>query len=222
MARYSNEQLMAAFKTLPKDVQEAILSVNTAEVIKQTAEKYRLMIDKAGELSDETGLVMMGFTHPNQFITNLSERLEIDKTIAKEIAEEINSKIFFPIRENLKKIHQIEEETLISEPEIKTGPYEPAPVQMSPTPIFSAPEMPIGADLTEPPKTAEEPIPPPTPPTETPPKPASPDTSQGGPSIFEEKTKEEIFRSAIEVSESASSADLPKRQEPDPYREPII
>ncbi len=208
MPGYSNEQLMTAFKMLPNDVREAILSVNTAEVIKQTADKYKLMIDKAGQLADETGLVMLGLTHPNQFIADLAERLEIDKKLAKEIAEEINSRIFFPVRENLKKIHQIAAGTLIPESEVGA-------------------EMPTGADLTEPPpfdKAQGKPF------DKAQGKPF--DEAQGklGTSIFEEKTKEEVFRSAIQVSEknvetaeSASSADRtippPEPKKPDPYRE---
>ena len=187
MANYTNEQIMEMYRKLPKDVQEAIISVDTSEIIKEIGEKHKLMIDKAGELADETGLVMLGITHPSQYISNLAERLEVNKELAKEIAEEINSKIFFPIRENLRKIHKAEAAPEGGEPRPESSGRETAP--------------PIGKPIPEVPKEiltkAEvEPPPPPAPPTEE------------KPTIFEAKTKEEVFRQPLTNI--------------DPYREPTI
>jgi len=118
---YNNDQILEAFKKLPEDVKEAMFSVDTAEIIQGIGTKHKLMIDKIGELADETGLVMLGFTHPSEYVSHLAERLRVEHGLAKEIAEEINSKIFFPIRENLKKIHGIEKESLLpSMPETAT------------------------------------------------------------------------------------------------------
>ncbi len=106
---YAKEQLLEMYRKLPKDIQDAIFSVDTAEIIREIGENNNLMIDKIGNLADETGLVMLGLTSPSQYIPHIVERLEISRETAKKIAEEVNSKIFFPIRENLKKIHGVEE-----------------------------------------------------------------------------------------------------------------
>jgi hypothetical protein len=145
MPNYTKEEIMTAYRNLPEDVKEAMFSVDTVEILREIGEKHKLMIDKVGELANETGLVMLGLTHPNQFINNLAERLEVEHDIAKEIAEEINSKVFFPIRENLKKIHglapTLEEvgppagEAGISTPPISTPLTPPAPaITPEPTP----------------------------------------------------------------------------------------
>jgi len=107
MPKYTPEQLLEFYKKLPKDLQEAILSVNTSSIIQAIGKKYNLPIDKTGELADETGLVMLGLTHPNNYISNLSQRLNTDKETAKKIADEINTQIFAKVREPLKKIHGV-------------------------------------------------------------------------------------------------------------------
>ena len=111
MTDYTNEQLLEMYHKLPKDVQEAILSVDTSEAIREIGEKHKLMIDKMGDLADETGLVMLGLTHPSQYVSHLIERLGINQETAQEITEEINNKIFFPIRESLRKIQEEREAT---------------------------------------------------------------------------------------------------------------
>lgn len=241
---YTQEQLLEAYRKLPKDIQDAIFSVDVAEAIRAVGEKHKLMIDKIGEMADETGLVMLGFTHPSQFISRLADRLEIDKTVAKEIAEEINSKVFFPIRENLKKIHGMKEEAAeevgpaapTEIPELKetaigpTAPETPFP----PTPTL---EEEIGAAAPAAPKEPselkpEEKIPPPVisampidltqaQKIET----AETTESLSGEShpIFEAKTKEEPLRSPIQISEKTGETPIKPQevQKIDPYREPI-
>jgi len=97
------------YQQLPEDVKKAIFNVDSAEIIKKIGEKYSLNIDKIGELGNETGMVMLGITHPRDFIFNLSQRLNVDQETAKKIADEINNQIFAKVRESLKKIHGVSE-----------------------------------------------------------------------------------------------------------------
>ena len=66
-------------------------------------------IEQIGDLANETGMVMLGVTHPNEFIANLADRLEVDKEKARAIAQEINEQIFKKVRESLRKIHNMRE-----------------------------------------------------------------------------------------------------------------
>jgi hypothetical protein len=106
MTKYTPEQLREIYLKLPEDLKDAIFSVDSAEIIQAISKKYNLAIDKTGELADETGLVMLGLSHPKDFISNLSRRLQADKETAEKIAGEINSQIFVKVRESLKKIHE--------------------------------------------------------------------------------------------------------------------
>ena len=102
-----NENIPINIENIPVDVQEAILSVAVGQTIKGIGNNYSLHVDKMGELLDETGLVMIGSTHPKNYIKNLERRLSVDYDTAKKIATDINEQVFRPIRESLKKIHNI-------------------------------------------------------------------------------------------------------------------
>ncbi len=240
---YTKEQLLEKYKKLPQDVQDAIFSVDTSEIVREIGEKHKLMIDKIGELADETGLVMLGLTHPNQFISNLTERLEIEHDIAKEIAEDINSKVFFPIRENLKKIHGLEippaEEVgppageagapAPTPPVSKPTETPPAPPPITPTPPVT-PMEPI-KEITEAPKTEPKITTPPVimsmPIDLTKAQKPQAEGETFPPAAFETKTREEIFPSLEKKIEKTEEKEKKGEAEPsvikkvDPYREPI-
>src|SRR3972149_1025041 len=77
------------YDNLPEDLKDSIFSVDTTSVVNEIGRKYGLAIDKIGDLANETGMVMLGVTHPNEFIGNLADRLEVDKEKARAIAKEI-------------------------------------------------------------------------------------------------------------------------------------
>lgn len=106
---YTQEQLQKRYEGLPEDLKRAIYSVETADAIQEISKKYGLMIDQMGELAAETGLLMLGFTSPKDYIKNISARAGADIDTAKKIAEEINTEIFSKVKEHLKKLHGIEE-----------------------------------------------------------------------------------------------------------------
>ncbi len=220
MAEYTNEQLIEMYHKLPKDVQEAIISVDTAEAIRAIGEKHKLMIDKIGELADETGLVMLGITQAGQYVPHLIERLEVSQEIAQEITEEINTKILFPIRDSLRKIQEEREATAEFPEPIK--PEIPVSEKPSPPPPASlAGEPPIMPSI---PETATLVSSLPSPLAETPPPapsfgglPIATPSTEGEPAIFQAKTKEEIFRQPLSVTENPPVSGEKKF---DPYKEP--
>src|SRR3989344_1341243 len=107
------QEIMKRYLDLPEDVQKALFSTKTSDAIFEVGKKHWLAIDKMGELSDETGLVMLGMTRPSEYIRNLEKRLGGEAIKAKEIAEDINQKVFSPIRESLKRIHGITAPTTV-------------------------------------------------------------------------------------------------------------
>jgi len=106
--QYSLEQLNKKFDLLPEDIQSAISSSDVDQKIQNIGRQHNLHIDKMGELSDETGLVMLGFTHPSNFIKNIKGRVGVDENMAREITKEINEQIFKPIKNSLMKVHETE------------------------------------------------------------------------------------------------------------------
>ena len=97
-------------KTLPEDLKQAFFSEEVTNTIIQTAKNYGLHVDQYSILGGEVYGIIFGLSHPKDFILNLTNRLGIEKEIAKKIAEDINLQIFQKIRLSLRKIHNITDE----------------------------------------------------------------------------------------------------------------
>ncbi|MEK7598861.1 MAG: hypothetical protein AAB474_00180 [Patescibacteria group bacterium] len=114
------EEFQKQLSGLPQDLRDAVFSEDVADKMMAIGKKYNLAIDKIGELNDETMNVIMGLTHPKNYIANLQKRLGLDAEIIKNLAAETNEQIFAPIKESLKKIHEIGgEKNFKSTPETK-------------------------------------------------------------------------------------------------------
>ena len=86
MQNYTEEQIGQMYDNLPEDLKEAIFSVDMSEIVEKIGREKQLNIEQIGDLANETGMVMLGVTHPNEFIANLADRLEVDKEKARVIA----------------------------------------------------------------------------------------------------------------------------------------
>lgn len=89
---------------LSPELKDVMFSGVTAEKMFDIGKRYGLLVDKVGEMAHETGLLMLGVTHPDEFIGNLAARLEVDTQKANVIADDINREIFSPVREHLRAV----------------------------------------------------------------------------------------------------------------------
>lgn len=139
MAELSQQDLNKKIKSLPKDLRDAFFSEEVSETILEIGKKFGLRIDKVGEFGDETSSVMIGLTPPKDYIKNLAARLEMDPIKIREIAEEVNKKVFQPVRESLKRLHGLAEEK--KEPPV-VSKVEPAVVsKVEPKPEIIKPSV---------------------------------------------------------------------------------
>ena len=119
---YSKEQIEKKYNALPKDVREAILANDTENIISDIGEKHNMRLDQIGELFEAVQFVMLGILSPKDFIRDLYDRLRIsDKQRVREIARDVNEKVFHLIRESLQQIHNVSRDEPI---EIKNKNYE--------------------------------------------------------------------------------------------------
>ena len=114
------------YKGLPFDVKKAIVSGETRQQVQAIADRHHLLYEQVADLETETALVMLGLRPPADFITNVKGALNLPEEKARAIAEHINTEIFRPVRESLKKIHNISE---------TPPPIPPIPVVPKPLPI---------------------------------------------------------------------------------------
>ena len=135
-----------SYKRLPFDLKKAIVSNETRQRLQAVVERHQLYSDQTDDLEMETALVMLGLRPPADFITNVKNALNVSEEKARAIAEDINTEIFRPVRESLKKIHGISEEPPT------TPPLTIPPLNLPPTPppIVPKPPPPL---LTPPPPT---------------------------------------------------------------------
>lgn len=92
---------MERFESLPDDLKSAVTSQEVDKQIQEIAKKHLLHIDQTGELADETGLVMLGLTKTDEYISNLKERLGISQQKTAEIAKDIDEQVLRPIKASL-------------------------------------------------------------------------------------------------------------------------
>src|SRR3989339_1630718 len=214
MKNFTEEQIEIMYKNLPNDLKTVFFSANKDETIESIGRKHNLTIDKIGELANETGMVMLGVTHPNEFIGNLAERLEVDKEKARAIAQKINEQVFKKVRESLRKIHNMreggEEE---NQDKIKVSPFGNS--QGETLPANSVNRADILKEIEK--DHSQENL--------------VPEIMKGSPNPFEEKMKEGVLIAPVEekhyIEESAKTALLPELEKSkkykglDPYKEPI-
>ncbi len=101
---YSKEELNEAYKKLPEELKEVFLSVDVTDSINAIGKKYNLHIDQIGNLDSEAGYVLLGLSHPTEFVSSLTNRLGIDRVVASQVASEINDQVFLKIRGLLKDV----------------------------------------------------------------------------------------------------------------------
>lgn len=140
--KISEKELEHQFGKLPESLQAVISSIDSAKKVVDIGRKHAIHVDKLGELGAETGMVVLGFTNPSQFLSRLTRRLDLPEEKVRPIAEEINTEIFLKIRDALKSTH---------------GEGELPPIANIPT---SAPSSPI---TIKPPAPVEPQIPQPVP-----------------------------------------------------------
>ncbi len=102
---YTKEQLRELYNKLPKELQEAIFSNETAEYIKNICERYE--IKKSEDISlvaKLVGDVLLGISATDDFQKSLETDLNIKKEEAKKISQEIYRSIFYPVKPAIEQI----------------------------------------------------------------------------------------------------------------------
>lgn len=108
MSEFSQQLTEEQYRKLPDELKAAISSTDIAEKMFEIGRKFALSIEKNGFLAEETAFVVLGLIKPGGFPAVIKARLEVSEEEAQEIAKEVSNQIFFPIREALKKTHQVE------------------------------------------------------------------------------------------------------------------
>lgn len=105
MISVTPEKARERFKTLPKNLQGAILAVSTAETIKRVAEQNGIAKEKTGVLGEVVGLVLLGYVSPSDVANELQGRMRLSPQTVKVLADSFYGRIFSPLRGEIEKAY---------------------------------------------------------------------------------------------------------------------
>ncbi len=98
---YTPEELDQKLISLPEEIKDVYMSLDTANTIKSLGLRHNLHLDKIGGLADEIGLILLGLVHPNRLPVDLREEHGFTPDEARVVTSEVNAEIFAKIRESL-------------------------------------------------------------------------------------------------------------------------
>jgi len=118
MIDFPPEKLWPIYEKLSKDLQEAIFSEETADNISDICARNDIKEEKISEIAKYTGYVLLGVLTTSEFQAALETELNLDKSLAKKVFQEITQFIFLPVKESLMSLFQTEIVSSTS-PEVK-------------------------------------------------------------------------------------------------------
>ncbi len=111
----TNEYIKDKFLKLPKEVQVAITAPDLMLKMRSIGDKYKLLLDKQGDLQRQILIVMLGLIPSSEFVSSVSEVLGISEETANSIAADVNEQIFNPIRTHLREWEEQSEKNVATE-----------------------------------------------------------------------------------------------------------
>ena len=102
------EQNTARFTLLPVDIQEAIKLFDYDHRLQKVHKKHKLHIDQSVALEALLADIIFGDMKSLELTNNIEKDLRIERSLAAEIALEINSDIILPLREKIKEVQETE------------------------------------------------------------------------------------------------------------------
>jgi len=104
--KYSREQILELYKTLPEDLKHALDSDKAINTLEDLSVKHKLSNEQAEIFIDAVNEVILGILPPNEFQQKL-ETAKISKQIAKNINTVVTRFIFYPVKDSLNALYDI-------------------------------------------------------------------------------------------------------------------
>lgn len=106
MQEYTKDQLWKIYDMLPEELKTAVFAQETADNISFACKMAGINDSRVSGVAKQTGYVLMGLLHPNDFAKNLEIELQLPPETAKKISHQINRLIFNPVKESLAALFQ--------------------------------------------------------------------------------------------------------------------
>ena len=104
-----NIELNTNLSALSDELKTHFASIKTVEKIIEISVKYQLSEKSTSQLSYIIAMILLGKLNIVDFVKILQKNYNLERESARQIARDINSTIFLPVKDDLKKIHNISE-----------------------------------------------------------------------------------------------------------------
>ncbi len=92
---------------LPKSIRSQFFNSQTAAKIRQAGKKNNLNLSQISEAAYLTGGILLGEFRITEFVERLMQDCQLNQQEARQLARDINQVIFLPVKDDLKRLHQI-------------------------------------------------------------------------------------------------------------------
>jgi hypothetical protein len=105
MMTITQDQARKRYTLLPSSLQDAIFSVQIAEIVSDVAEANNLDDDRSYKLSEIVGWTLLGFVHPEDLGKELQDEASVPPQTAESVSNALNAKVFASIKADLDKAY---------------------------------------------------------------------------------------------------------------------
>lgn len=98
-----DEDLATIVSQLPPSIRAFFASGKVGTIAKSLMQKNQLHIDHGAILSREIILLLLGINDPAEFSKALAEEAKLDQRTINGIVEDVNTQIFMPLRDEMRK-----------------------------------------------------------------------------------------------------------------------
>lgn len=97
------ELIKERFQKLPKVVQDAIVSADVSQRLRELADTHKLHIDQWETLENEVRYTLLGIQPTDKLVENIEKEVGVDHETALALAQDISEIVFEPIRQELER-----------------------------------------------------------------------------------------------------------------------
>jgi hypothetical protein len=111
LKKYTPDEFWDLYAKIPPDLQEALFSEHIAKKIDNISERNEI---NNASLTEIMGYVFLGIIRPERLQDNLEKELKLSPDKAKDIAQEVERFILYPLKNSLASILKIDYKPTLS------------------------------------------------------------------------------------------------------------
>lgn len=137
MPKLPKEKYVEIFSSLPENVQDALLSLETADIIHEVGSKNKLNDASISILTGLVGDLLMGLVGEVDFQKRIEAEIALDSVSSNAITKELINRIVVPLKEESTKNVEPLKPVFIAEDKKESGKEVPPPPPPLPPPVTS-------------------------------------------------------------------------------------